>query len=148
VNMLDDYHAASIDFSNAFAEPTVPTPLKVAAVATCADPTPSPAAAPEELSILRARLADCEAYMRISSSLPGAHPSSRAHGPPRVAAYAFQPSQANAFKPRATYANHSPVHHHFPRTAHPHACNRPSPTHVAQLHFPRLPFATPTTHPG
>ena len=61
-----DFHGASVDFANSFRTQPTPPPHAIAAVATLAEP---PAVPSDELSSLKARLADYEAYTRISAGL-------------------------------------------------------------------------------
>ena len=68
--MLDDFHAASIEFANAYRTPPTPAHHTIAAIAA------PPISPPDELSYLRARLANFDAFSRVSSSL--------AHAPTNV----------------------------------------------------------------
>ena len=69
VTMLDDFHAASIDFANAYRTPPAQINHTIAAVSV------PPVSQPDELTYLRARNADFEAFCRVSSSLTHAQPN-------------------------------------------------------------------------
>jgi len=150
VNTLDDYHAASIDFSNTYDEQSPPTPSIVAAIATTPAPvpTPAPVTARDEVSALRSQIADFEAYMRVSSSLPNALPTSRSPRPTHIAAYSTHPTPSHASKPNHAREHRSaPPRPQFAPTTRgpirPHPAQT-DPRHAAtSLTAPRRDFSSP-----
>ena len=150
--MLDDYHAASIDFSNAFTEQHSPTSLKVAAVATCTIPTPALGPLPR----------NCPSSAPASPIMKRSHAFLHPSQTPNHPTYSIVPlthtvllrtppnlpkPTPSDYAPRATLALPHHANNSSPQPAVPLACNLPRSMRAMPPSFPRLPVAT-SARPG